>query len=62
MYDKQRKGTPGNNQAQNKQARDAAKKYKLNKDQQRTLYDRISGENYTYKEIENIARDISEGN
>ena len=59
--DKQRKGTPGNNQAQNKQTRDAANKYKLNKDQQRQLHDEVTGQNYTYKEIEQIAKEIKEG-
>ena len=59
--DKQKKGTPGNNQAQNKQTRDAANKYKLNKDQQRQLHDEVTGQNYTYKEIEAIAKEIKEG-
>jgi hypothetical protein len=59
--DKQRKGTPGNNQAQNKQTRDVANKYKLNKEQQRQLHDEVTGQNYTYKEIEEIAKEIKEG-
>jgi hypothetical protein len=59
--DKQRKGTPGNNQAQNKQTRDAANKYKLNKDQKRQLHDEVTGQNYTYQEILEIAKEIKEG-
>ncbi len=38
-------GTPGNNQAQNKQARDAANKQGLNKEQKRKLHDEITGQN-----------------
>lgn len=55
-------GTPGNNQAQNKQARDAANKHGLNKEQKRKLHDEITGQNYSYREIEEIAKAIKEGN
>lgn len=58
-FDKQRKGTPGNNQAQNKQTRDISNRYKLDKDQQRELHDEITGQNYTFKEIEEIAKEIA---
>ena len=60
--DKQKKGTPGNNQAQNKQVNDIVNKHKLTKEQRRELHDEISGQNYSYKEIEEIARDIKNGN
>ena len=53
-WDKQKNGTPKNNQAQNKQAHDAAKKAKLSKQQQRILHDEIHGQNLSYKEIEEI--------
>lgn len=55
------KGTPRNNQAQNKQTNDAAKKYKLNKQQERELHDAVTGQNYGYKEIERIAKEIKYG-
>lgn len=57
-FDKQKKGTPGNNQAQNKQVRDIVKKLKLNKRQQRELHDEISGQNYGYQEILETAKDM----
>ena len=58
---KQYKGTPGNNQAQNKQVRDIVTKYKLNKEQQRKLHDEISGQNYDFHTIEDIAKEIKAG-
>ncbi|WP_243014610.1 RHS repeat-associated core domain-containing protein, partial [Brevibacillus borstelensis] len=58
---KQYKGTPRNNQAQNKQVRDIVTKYKLNKDQQRKLHDEISGQNYDFHTIEEIAKEIKAG-
>lgn len=51
LCNKQKKGTPKNNQAQNKQFNDIVKKLKLNKDQQRQLHDAISHQNYSYQEI-----------
>jgi hypothetical protein len=51
-------GTPGNNQAQNKQFRAVARLLRLNKDQQRLLHEEISGQNYGYQEILNAARDM----
>ncbi len=60
--DKQRKGTPKNNQVQNKQVDDIVKKYKLSKAQRRILHDEISGQNLTFKEIESIAIEIINGN
>ncbi|MBF0208436.1 MAG: hypothetical protein HQK53_16275 [Oligoflexia bacterium] len=59
-FDKQKNGTPGNNQAQNKQTHDAAKAYNLTKDQQRILHDQVSGQNYSYQELKEIARRIKE--
>jgi RHS repeat-associated protein len=49
--------TPGNNQFQNKQVQSLVKKYKLDKNQSRQLHDYISGEGYSYKEIEKIVQD-----
>ena len=54
-------GTPGNNQAQNKQVRDIVNKYGLNREQQRKLHDEITGQNYGYREIEEVARQIKNG-
>lgn len=54
--DKQKKGTPKNNQAQNKSFRDVVKKLGLNKDEQRQLHDAISHQNYSYQEILEEAR------
>jgi RHS repeat-associated protein len=55
------KGTPRNNQAQNKQVDSIAKKHKLSKKQKRQLHDEISGRNYGYKEIDRIAKEIKRG-
>jgi hypothetical protein len=50
-------GTPGNNQAQNKQFRDAVREIerrigrRLSKDEIRRLHDSISGQNYGYQDI-----------
>ena len=54
-------GTPRNNKAQNEQARSAANKHGLNREQRRKLHDEISGQNYGYKEIEETARRIKNG-
>lgn len=48
--------TPGNNQAQNQQVNSLVKKYKLSREEQRKPHDRISGEGYGYKEIEEIIK------
>jgi len=48
---KQKNGTPGNNQAQNKQVNDVVKKLGLDKDERRMLHNAIGGENFSYKEI-----------
>ena len=53
-------GTPGNNQAQNKQAREAANKYNLSKEGRRLLHDTITGQGYSMKEIIEEAKAISE--
>ncbi|KAB8063726.1 RHS repeat-associated core domain-containing protein [Janthinobacterium violaceinigrum] len=54
-------GMPGNNQDQNKQAKDAAAKFGLDDSKQRILHDEISGQNYSYQEILEIAREIANG-
>ena len=54
-------GTPRNNKAQNEQARSAANKQGLNREQRRKLHDEISGQNYGYKEIDETARRIKNG-
>jgi RHS repeat-associated protein len=45
----------------NKQARDAAKAAGLNREQTRRLHDEITGENFTYQEIVEIAKGIKGG-
>jgi hypothetical protein len=59
--DKQKKGTPGNNQAQNKQVNDIVNKHDLTKEQRSKLHGEISGQNYGYHEIDEIAREIKAG-
>ncbi len=59
--DRQRNGTPGNNQAQNKQITDIVRDLKLNPDQRKTLHRFISKENMGYREIKELAQDIKEG-
>ena len=44
----------GHNQYENKQIDSLCKKYNLSKEQRRILHDYISGQNYSYKEIEEI--------
>ena len=53
-------GTPGNNQVQNRQAREAARKYNLSKEGQRLLHDTITGRGYGPQEILEEAKAISE--
>lgn len=53
-------GTPRNNQAQNRQARDAANKYNLSKEGKRLLHDRITKRNFGYQEILDEAAAIAE--
>ena len=53
-------GSPGNNQAQNRQTKAAARKSGLDKEQQRTLHDQVSDQGYGYKEIEEIAKRIAD--
>jgi hypothetical protein len=55
------KGTPGNNQAQNKQVNDIVNKLGLTKAQRRQLHDEITGQNYGYQEILKIAEYIKNG-
>ncbi|CAH0444766.1 RHS repeat-associated core domain-containing protein [Ralstonia pseudosolanacearum] len=55
-------GSPGNNQAQNKQAADAAKAAGgLNEQQLDTLHDAISKRGYGWSEVVDIARQIKNG-
>ncbi len=51
-------GTPGNNQAQNKQVNDICRELKLNRDQRGILHREISRQNYNYHEIRIIAIEI----
>ena len=51
IINKQKRGTPRNNRAQNKQANSVSKKLNLTPKQQRELHDLISGQNWGYKEI-----------
>jgi hypothetical protein len=48
------KNRPGNNKDQNEQTNSLSKKYGLDKDAQRKLHDRISGGDYSYRDIEDI--------
>jgi len=57
--DKQKKGTPGNNQAQNKQFKDATSG--LDKAQKRKVHDEISGQNLSFDEIKQVADDVKNG-
>ncbi len=59
--DKQRKGTPGNNQDQNRQVRDIVRELGLTKDQKSTLHRIISKKNLGYQEIKELAQDVKEG-
>ena len=56
-YDKQRRGTPRNNQAQNRQTDNIAGKLRLSHDERRELHDLISGQNMGYQEILQFARE-----
>lgn len=51
-------GTPGNNQAQNKQVKDVVRILGLTKDERRELHNEISGKNYGFQEILRIGREI----
>lgn len=55
----QKKGTPGNNKAQNKQFADATRG--LTKAQKRKIHDMISGQNYSYHEIKALANAMKRG-
>lgn len=54
-------GMPGNNQDQNKQARDAATIAHLDANQQAVLHQAISGQNLSFREVLEIAREIASG-
>lgn len=54
-----RDGTPGNNQAQNKQFRDATRG--LSKSQKRQVHDAITGQNMSFHEIKEIADIVRRG-
>jgi hypothetical protein len=51
-------GTPGNNQAQNKQVNDVVRQLKLTKDERQQLHREISGLNLGFQEILQIGREI----
>jgi hypothetical protein len=51
-------GTPGNNQAQNAQVRSIVKRLGLTPGQRQKLHLEITGENYDYQEILEIAKDM----
>lgn len=51
-------GTPGNNQAQNKQVNDVVRILGLTKDERRQLHLEISGQNLGFHEILRIGREI----
>ena len=52
------RGTPRNNQRQNKQFDDVVKKLKLNKSQARRLHDEITGQGFDFQEIYQTALDL----
>ncbi len=54
---KQKRGTPRNNRAQNKQTDDISKRLKLTPKQQRELHDIIHGQNWGYQEILKFAKE-----
>ena len=54
-------GTPGNNQAQNKQFRDIVVELGLTKDQARQLHEEITGQDMSYGEIRDRAIEIFPG-
>ena len=56
IINKQKKGTPRSNRAQNRQTSDIAKRLKLTPKQQRELHDLIHGENLGYQEILDLAK------
>ncbi|MBE7038560.1 MAG: hypothetical protein E7404_06645 [Ruminococcaceae bacterium] len=56
IINKQKRGTPRNNKAQNKQTGSIAKKLKLTPKQQRELHDLIHGQNWGYQEILDFAK------
>jgi hypothetical protein len=51
-------GTPGNNQAQNKQVNDVVKVLGLTRDQRKELHLEIAGQNFGFQEILRIGREI----
>jgi hypothetical protein len=53
-------GTPGNNQAQNKQVNDVVRILGLTRDQRKALHLEISGQNLGFHEILRIGREIKE--
>lgn len=56
-FNKQTRGTPRNNKAQNKQTDSIGKKLKLSPKQQRELHDLIHGQNWGYREILEFAKE-----
>lgn len=66
--DPQKKGRPKNSGQQNKQTRDAASRLGLSREQREKLKREVElesrkyGRNLGYKDIEEIAKDIKDGN
>jgi hypothetical protein len=56
IINKQKRGTPRSNKAQNKQTTSIAKKLNLSPKQQRELHDLIHGQNWGYQEIFEFAK------
>jgi hypothetical protein len=64
MSDKKHGRQPGGSSqpnGENERAHDAAKSVNLDVEQQRELHNRISGQTLTYKEIQEIAREVKSG-
>lgn len=57
QIDKQRRGTPRNNQAQNRQTTAIASRLRLTPDEQRELHNLIHGQNMGYQEILEFAKE-----
>lgn len=51
-------GSSSQNNGANERANDAARDAGLDKDQRRELHDQISGQNLTYQQIKEIAKEI----
>jgi len=56
---RQSRGAPRNNQAQNEQTRKAAREVGLSREGQEKLHDDVHGMNYDYQQVLEAARDIA---